>query len=140
MRKATEGTHCCTYIKWFDMQHPAYSDYLHHLANEGKRSPRTGAYLKAMGMRRGYPDYFLGIPAGYWHGMYIEMKKPDEKNKKLPAHQVTMLKKLARMGYYVYVAYSATDAIEITDLYLKHPLNVPVITFVDDKQVRNARE
>ena len=98
MRKAKEGSHCCNYYGWFAMQYPQYKGLLHHSPNEGIRNPRTGAYLKKMGMQRGWPDYTLGIPSEPYHGMFLEMKRPDERGKALPEHQCLKLKQLQRVG------------------------------------------
>lgn len=131
MKKISEGAHSCEYVKWFGMQYPNYADLLHHSPNEGRRNPRTGAYLKKMGMQRGWPDYSLMIPSGKFNGMFLEMKLPEERGKNLPPHQRSKLKKLSRMGYYCGVAYGASEAIELTKIYLTHPSNVLRFDFND---------
>ncbi len=42
-----------------------------HIANEGARSPRTGAYLKRMGMRPGAADFLI---VRYGHAYFLELK------------------------------------------------------------------
>lgn len=125
MRKATEGQLSCNYYKWFCMQYPHNAGLLHHSPNEGKRNARTGAYLKKMGMQSGWPDYTLMIPCGSYHGFFLEMKLPEERNKSLPEHQCRKLKQLQRMGYYCCVAYSDNEAIQLTKTYLNNPSILP---------------
>lgn len=39
----------------------------YHGPNEGKRNPRTGAALKAAGMKSGFPDCVIFDPPQYYH-------------------------------------------------------------------------
>jgi hypothetical protein len=48
----------------------------YHIPNEGKRSPRTGAFLKRLGMRAGAPDFALILPNGA--PAFLELKKPKK--------------------------------------------------------------
>lgn len=47
--------------------------------NDKKSAMIRGAALRAEGVRSGVPDTFLPWPVGTWHGLYVEMKKPDQK-------------------------------------------------------------
>lgn len=47
--------------------------------NEANSSIQAGVRRKRMGVRSGYPDLKLEIQSGKYHGLYIEMKKPKEK-------------------------------------------------------------
>lgn len=51
--------------------------WLHHSPNGGQRSAFTGAQLKAMGVKRGFPDLILPIRRGEHPGLAIEMKSAD---------------------------------------------------------------
>lgn len=59
--------------------------WLHAIPNGGARGGDKqtamirGAQLKAEGVKPGVPDIFLPYPIALWHGLYIEMKKPDQK-------------------------------------------------------------
>lgn len=50
---------------------------LHHIPNGGARSARTGARLKAQGVKPGVPDICLPVARGGKHGLYIELKRRD---------------------------------------------------------------
>lgn len=88
----TEAQEQAAVIKFWEM----YTRYLNidsrllvHVANERKTSPIQGAMLKAQGVRAGWPDLFLAIPAGPYHGLFIEMKsmkgKASDKQKEIIA-------------------------------------------------------
>ena len=92
------------------------SDYLHHSPNGGLRSIKTAARLKAQGTMAGFPDLFLFIACGQWHGLMIEMKSP--KGQLSPA-QTMVLPRIENQGYKVVVCYSAQEAIDVILDYLE---------------------
>ena len=61
-------------VKWFHTQFPDLADDFHHFANERKCTPRQGAELKAMGVKKGVADFFLAIPLNGKAGLWIELK------------------------------------------------------------------
>ena len=73
------------------------ADYIVHVANGGKRSKRVGAALKHNGVKRGYPDLVIDIARGGFHGLRIEIKKPDDGT--VSPHQVERLQMLTDEGY-----------------------------------------
>lgn len=87
-----------------------------HIPNEAKRSIRTAAHLKAMGMRAGVPDLFVPIAKGRYHGLFIEMKvKPN----KLTQAQFDWLLELERRGYCAKCCYGAASAVELIKRYME---------------------
>jgi hypothetical protein len=46
----------------------------YHVPNEGRRAPRTGAFLKRMGMVAGVPDLAFVLPGG--RAAFLELKTP----------------------------------------------------------------
>jgi hypothetical protein len=46
----------------------------YHIPNEGRRAPRTGAFLKRMGMLPGAPDLAFVLPGG--RAAFLELKTP----------------------------------------------------------------
>ena len=73
------------------------SDYIVHVPNGGKRSKRVAAGLKHNGVKRGYPDLVIDIARGGFHGLRIEIKKPDDGT--VSPHQVERLQMLKDEGY-----------------------------------------
>ena len=59
-KKMSEQQHQIAVVKWANLSKIP----LVHVANEGFRSAKTGAILKMMGMRPGFPDLFCPMPFG----------------------------------------------------------------------------
>lgn len=91
-----------------------------HPPLEGKRSPVTGKLLKAMGMKKGAPDFFIfgkmndekyyrfnGI-----HGVAIEMKSDTGKPTK---EQEEWIKILGYLGWRACIAYGHEQAVEFME-------------------------
>lgn len=67
-----------------------------HIANEGKRSFATAAWLRNMGMRVGVSDLFIARVRLPYGGYWIEMKK---KGNKPTVSQETFLEEMRAEGY-----------------------------------------
>ena len=95
-----------------------YCDLLHipivHIPNEGKRSLSYAARMKRMGLRSGFPDLFVPLARGGYHGLFIEMKYGKNKTTK---DQKEWLATLSAEGYACAVCYSAAEAIKIIESY-----------------------
>lgn len=88
---------------------------LMHTANERKTSLRQGAKLKAMGVRAGWPDLFLALPCGDYHGLFIEMKAKHGKTSKV---QEEIHELLRARGYLVIVCYGFGEASDMLKRYV----------------------
>lgn len=89
---------------------------MYHIPNEGKRSRRTGARLKAEGMRGGVPDICLPVARGGHHGLYIEMKRV--KNSRVTKEQLEWIEDLVAQGYVAAVCRGCDEAISLITRYL----------------------
>ena len=87
-----------------------------HIPNEGKRSPQRGAIMKRMGLQKGFPDLFVPMPRGGFHGLFIELKAIGGTTTK---EQREWLAELNQYGYAVCVAHGATAAIEKIRKYVR---------------------
>ena len=120
--KRNESVEQKTLIEWANLQSKKHKELnmLFHIPNEGKRSPRTGAELKRLGLKPGVPDLFLAVPRPIngvpWGGLFIEMKV---NNNKCTENQKKWIRNLLQYGYQVKVAYSADEAINIIKEYLE---------------------
>jgi hypothetical protein len=83
--------------------------------------------MKAIQGKRGYPDLFIMEPRGIFHGLYIEIKKEDERIYKkdgvtpVSTHideQIDMLNELYLRQYYVSLAIGFDNVKETIDIYL----------------------
>lgn len=90
---------------------------LHHIPNGGARSARTGAMLKAQGVKKGVPDLCLPVPCGVYHGLYIELKRVIGGH--VSAEQAEMLNALAAYGYKARICRGAEEAINTIRDYLR---------------------
>lgn len=63
-------------VKWLEWQEQLGRLTFAHVPNEGRRSRITGARLKALGMRAGFPDLVL---FGHFGCGVIELKSKDGK-------------------------------------------------------------
>lgn len=80
---------------------------------------------KNEGMKAGWPDVFLPVARGQYHGLYIELKKPDLKPKTergkiggLNKDQQIVIPKLRDQGYKVDVCYGWDEAKKALEEYL----------------------
>lgn len=93
--------------------------FFYHVANGGGRSAVEAGILKGQGVRPGWPDYCLDLPAGPFHGLRLELKA--ENGDKPPDHQLEILARLESVGFKCCVAWGFDDARrhigEYLDLY-----------------------
>lgn len=97
-------------------------DLMFAIPNGGARDPRTGARLKMTGVKKGVPDVFLPVPLGRFAGLFIEMKKPADREKKRRAgttssEQDEYIRRLGALQYYVGVCYSWEEAVSFIHWY-----------------------
>ena len=69
-----EGMWLFNWISEQEIQHPEFK-WIAHIPNGGRRDVRTGAKLKAQGVRTGIYDYLWLLPRGGFHGAVMELKK-----------------------------------------------------------------
>lgn len=97
--------------------------WLHHSPNGGKRDAFTGAQLKAMGVKPGFPDLILPVRSGQIPGLVIEMKSQTGQ---VTSEQADWLDHYAEQGWATAVARSAEEARMILCEYVGcDPLKAP---------------
>lgn len=68
----------------------------------------------ALGVRPGFPDLFLTVPRGKYHGMFLELKRPGRDLKGgLSSDQFRMLRRLKKLGY---ACFAVNDFVAATTL------------------------
>lgn len=77
-RKVTESedalqSSCMRWLRTGPLK--ALYEYATHNENEGKRSRWGQMRMKSMGVSKGFPDLFLYVPRGKYHGLAIEFKR-----------------------------------------------------------------
>ena len=96
-------------------------ELLMHIPNEGKRSISTGAKLKRQGLRKGFPDIFLPVASGKFHGLYIELKRI--RNGRVSTDQKWWIDNLNKQGYYASVCCGWEQAAQTILKYLRGEIN-----------------
>jgi len=111
--------------------------WLFAVPNGGARDAKTGARLKAEGVKRGVCDMLLLSAHGTYHGLAIELKV---KGGKLTPEQSDFLNTHHENGYLAGVCYGADDAIDVIERYVKSPkfevLAAEVSGYIAQKQCR----
>lgn len=90
---------------------------LYHIPNEGKRNLKTGARMKAEGLRSGVPDICLPVARGGYHGLYIELKR--RRNSRVTQDQLKWVDRLAQEGYVAAVCRGCDEAISLIEGYME---------------------
>ncbi len=104
-------------VNWFKYQYPELDEDFHHFANERRCSPREGAMLKRMGVKRGVADFFLALPMDGKYGLWIELKVGKNKPSK---EQEAFLDRKAMRGYEVACVWGFDAAVEVIKAYLRN--------------------
>jgi hypothetical protein len=118
--KTSEDSHCIALMQWCALEIKNYPQlrWLTHIPNGGARDIREGAKFKAMGVKRGFPDYFLAYPkygAQHYCGIMIEMKVGSNKASE---EQLEWLAYLNEAGYKAIVCYGWEEARDCIMEYL----------------------
>jgi len=106
-RKDEEFQTCKAIKEYLDLL-PEIKQVYFHIPNGEKRSPMVGARLKAMGVRRGIPDYFIPRKSGCgrWAGLFIEVKS---KAGRPTQEQLQFMKQVEFYGYRTAVVRSVDE-------------------------------
>lgn len=107
-------------VAWFGYQYSEYQKSLVKIPNEGKRSWAKGKQMKNEGLRKGFPDMFLFVPRGGYHGMAIEFKAPGRRPEK---EQREYLNYLASLKYFSRYFDNIDEAMEIIKAYMEGTIN-----------------
>lgn len=118
----SESQEQITVVRWFDLSHRDLKGRLiavpngAHLAGSGKQRAAKMARMKAEGLRPGFPDLFLPVPAHGFHGLAIEMKR--QKGSTTSREQIEWLNWLAEQGYMTALCKGAQAAMDTINSYL----------------------
>ena len=117
----TEYNECKSFWQWAAM-YPDYQKNLIKHCNERIGGGWFTIILKAIGLRKGLPDYQYCKPNHKYHGLWIEMKRIDERGKKKREEQNEWIDRLMTNGYYATYCYGAMDAIKVFLDYVNNRL------------------
>jgi hypothetical protein len=97
--------------------------WLFAIPNGGKRNLATASLMKASGVKRGVADVFLPYPCGQWHGLFIEMKRPQSETKpkgKSTSEQIEFSKDMIARNYGVATCFTFQEARDVLIAYINH--------------------
>lgn len=120
----TEAQHQTALMQWWAIIHNKYGlpeNALYHPPNEGLRTKITGAKLKQLGLRRGFPDIQLLTPSSKYGMLFIELK--TQHGKPTP-EQLDYLAFLRERGYAACLCYGMDAAKQCIEDYL-HGQDIP---------------
>jgi hypothetical protein len=106
-KQTSEETEQIHFVNWVHREHPDSFPWLHHSPNGGYRNKSTGAKMKLMGTKRGFPDLVLYEPIGPFNGLVIEMKK---RGGTVHEDQVLWLEHFEQTGYKTAVCWTLEQA------------------------------
>lgn len=115
--RRSEDTEQIALFIWANANVKKYPElrWLHHIPNGGKRNRQEAVKFKQMGVKAGVSDIFLPFPKGAYCGLYIEMKYGKNK----PTETQIEFMKAVSDNYCVEVCYSAKEAAELIERYLR---------------------
>lgn len=112
----TEHAEQVATVNWFRYHYIKFAKCLWSIPNGGVRHIGTAVKLKAEGGMAGVSDLFLMMPAGKYHGLFIEMKV---KGGKLSSSQKEFIANAILMGYKAVVCYGFDEAKQAINEYLQ---------------------
>lgn len=90
-----------------------------HIPNERKASVAVLSSLARQGLKKGFPDNFIAVARGKWHGLFIELKRAKKCLSVRSKEQREWIKQLNAAGYKALFCYGAEEAKKAVIEYLK---------------------
>ena len=126
----SEAAHQMAVFAWAALNAERYPElkWLHHIPNGGSRGDTEksrkieGGKMKAQGVKKGVLDLMLPVQRGGYCGLYIEMKKPDQrtaKNGGASNEQIEFANFVINQGYKALLCYTWQEAVKELEIYLK---------------------
>lgn len=125
-KSGTEHGHQRAIFQWCAQHINQYPDLaaLFAIHNAGHGDRIRGARAKAEGVKAGVPDLFLPVPRAEFHGLFIELKRPKDKNKKKTKGNTSTIQDkwhdyLRGQSYGVAICFGWQEAVETLVQYLE---------------------
>jgi len=113
---ATERQEHLAFMRWSQTQ-PMVRDLLIHIPNEYDGGIGGGHLRKRLGVRKGVSDFFLPIPKGSHHGLWMELKR---KSKGKPTfEQKDWIERMQKLGYAASFCFGCDEAIDTVKKYME---------------------
>lgn len=124
---ALEETHQKVIFIWAALNVGRYPclRWMHSIPNGGSRNLAEASKFKATGLKKGIVDIFLPYPrlthAGFYSGLYIELKVEKRRNQKnggCSDDQLEFIDYANKVGYKALVCYGWQEAVKAIEDYL----------------------
>ena len=115
-RAPTESQEQSAFIEWCELAGYPYN-LIFAIPNGSHKSPATAAKFKREGLKAGVADLFLPYGAGYYQGLFIEMKRKT--GSKTSDEQKAFKASAEREGFAHVFAYGADEAIAFIRDYVR---------------------
>ena len=114
----TEDEEQIALMRWAALATPVHPELrlLFHIPNGGSRHKAEAGRFRAMGVKPGVPDLFLPVPAGGYHGLFVELKRT--KGGRVSPEQREWMDALRERGYCAALCRGWEDAARIITWYL----------------------
>lgn len=127
-KSGSEHGHQRAFYQELQVWSPVIYDMTFAIPNGGKRGDTArssmirGAAMKAEGVKRGVPDSMVAWPFGGYAGLFIEQKRPSDRDKdraagRLGTAQEPWHDRLRARGYKVVIAYTWEEALDHVKRY-----------------------
>lgn len=103
------------FAEWLDRQGVLWA----HIPNERKASLAVLSSLARQGLKKGFPDNFIAVACGKWHGLFIELKRVKKCLSVRSKEQREWIKQLNAAGYKALFCFGAEEAKKAVSEYLK---------------------
>lgn len=103
------------FAEWLDRQGVLWA----HIPNERKASLSVLSSLARQGLKKGFPDNFIAVARGKWHGLFIELKRVKKCLSVRSKEQREWIKQLNAAGYKALFCFGAEEAKKAVREYLK---------------------
>lgn len=103
------------FIRWLKAVYPTLARSSYKISNEGKRSFKVAAMMKAEGMVKGMVDLCIPVQSTPYGALYIEFKGPKGK---LTPEQKEVMENLIHLGNHCVICWTTEEAIQETERYL----------------------
>lgn len=103
-------------VKWFRLQYPHFTLNLFAVPNGGQRGKFEARIMKGEGVTAGVSDLLLLVPSKGYHGLCIEMKTKEGKQRDT---QKAWQKAVEQMGYKYILSRSIESFIAQVNDYLR---------------------
>lgn len=117
--KSIEAAEQAKLFEWAGLMRGRYPALalLYHIPNGGSRHIAEAVALKRQGVKPGVPDICLPVACGQYHGLYIELKRPDGGT--VSQNQKEWITQLNGRGYKAVVCRGFKEAQEAIEKYLQ---------------------